>query len=734
MGVVDFATAYKTAITAGQAIEGTAVKSIIADSGATIAEGTQLTVVGGNGTGATVYSMTTAVEGTSATTTGVGLLALDLGVAGAAIAPLLGVVAGVGLYNLAPEFWTNVSNALVNAGKTIGGKIIAYTNGDNIYFDDDTIEIFKNQLVATGQLHYATTGDLPEGETFSIPQLYNLPVSTSSSYKEVADYNWVLSRVCKYTCILASRDYNEIAYRIFASNEPFTVYRQMYGTTYQCITLNIYGVTLYYWYASTSGTSIDLDDYQQPIFDLRGINWSIDTDLDKIVYTMVGGELNPVVQPDAVLPDANTPFPLSYPDYLPLEYPQTVPHSEDLPKIYPAKYPEIDPNPYPDQQGAQNPEPESVPEFYPAITPNFDLPQPETEPQPQPEPDPETGDEPEPIKDTPNPDTPSDPVDPNPDPVTPPTPIVPVNPDSVTSGKLFTVYNPTSAQLNSLGGYLWNNSIMETIKKIWQDPLDGIISLIQVYATPSTSGTSNIILGYLDTGVSGVNVVSNQFTHIDCGSVQVKEDKKNATDYSPYTSLHLFLPFIGVVELDVNEFMNGTISVSYDVDVYTGTCLAKVKCTRAKDMPNETTIYTYSGNCSQQIPLTSGNATGMLTALVGGVTAGLSVATGGGLGVVAGASMVGQSLTHEMFHVSHGGNISANAGIMGEKIPYLILARRHGYDANNYNAFYGFPANKTAYLNNHTGFVRCKVTKLQTSATDSERERIESFLQNGVYI
>ena len=272
---------------------------------------------------------------------------------------------------------------------------------------------------------------------------------------------------------------------------------------------------------------------------------------------------------------------------------------------------------------------------------------------------------------------------------------------------------------------------METIKKIWMNPLDGIISLIQVYATPTVSGAHNIILGYLDSGVSA-SVVSSQFVTVDCGSIDVKETKKNATDYAPYVSAHLYLPFIGIVEINVNDVMNGKIGVKYTIDVYTGTCLAEVSGKRSKDMPSDTVLYTFSGNCSQQIPLTSGNATGMLSALVAGAGAGLSIATGGGLGVVAGISMVGHSLTHEMFHVSKSGNLSANAGIMGAKKPYLILSRRQGYDANGYNELYGYPANKTVYLGNYSGFVRVKHCLLKTKATDPERAEIMALLRDGV--
>ena len=87
-----------------------------------------------------------------------------------------------------------------------------------------------------------------------------------------------------------------------------------------------------------------------------------------------------------------------------------------------------------------------------------------------------------------------------------------------------------------------------------------------------------------------------------------------------------------------------------------------------------------------------------------------------------------------MLHVSHSGNLSANAGIMGQKKPYLIMTRQKMYNANSYNKFYGYPINKTVYLGNCVGYVRMKSGRLKTKATDIEKTEILEYLHNGVII
>ena len=746
MGVIDFAEAYREATQAGQTIvDGNTVR-VITDNGDDIGEAVLKVVQGNNGTASNVWTMVqTAVQGV--VTTGVSYLAISLPTAFTAIAPCLGITAGVGIYEITSgdtDFHNRLLQALMDEGKTIGGKILAYWNGENLGFDRNTIETFKQAMLDAGMFEYSTA---TENMTFNGVTYPAIPTYNGNDWyylQEGFDPVTISAVGANVKWFSIYPRYSTDTINNYAvSTQPFYVTDSLYHSYHAGVEKTYNGQT-YYMANFLMRTTYVV--YKPPceIYDVP-----IGGTDDMVGYIVAYGTsyIGDWLQEGANYPDPDVEFPLQYPTWTPWEYPQTTPDPTELPTIFPVKYPEIDPDPYPTQDPAQNPDHEIDPIIYPIIIPDFDLPNPNPDYDPEQDIeiddivdpdeaiDPETDEpvEPDPIDPTPDPDVPDDPIDPNKDPTE--TPVIPpiVLPDSVSSNKLFTVYNPSLSQLNALGAYLWDSSLMETIKKIWQNPLDGVISLIQVYATPVTSGSSNIILGYLDSGVSAP-VVSNQFVTVDCGSIQLKENKKNATDYSPYTALSIYLPFIGIVELDVNECMNSTINVTYKVDVYTGTCLALVKITRTKDLPHGGILYTFNGNCSQQLPLTSGSATGVLSSLIGAVGSGLAIASGGGLGLVAGANLVGQTLNHEMLHVSHSGNISANAGIMGDKKPYLIISRTHGYDANMYNNFYGYPANKTVYLGNCNGFVRVKSCHVESIATEIEQNEIEQYLKAGVIL
>ena len=709
-------------------------------------EGVSTLVQMGNGA-TTEVSQLTVGEGAAATASGVGLLAMDVGTAGAAIAPALGVLAGVGLYNLAPEFWTNVSNKLVAAGQTVAGKVRAFLDGDTkqVYLSQETVEIFKESFIEEGIFDSAGTADSTGISSDIIPDKYRRVYNITSSpvHQQNAYSNYYLtftgsSPIYAAQCFFSSGGHST-AYIYLCSLSPFSLHEKLdgpfkYDRDNNSDTLNFNNKTFYAQVAeqclspTQSGFTSTLDVTNMGDRDNDSDRWIY------IAYSILFGQRNIAsnTQEGATLP-SKKPIPDTYPDWDSRSKP--IPGSPKL-KMYPIEIPVN--NPDADQNEAQNPNPSPEPapwlewlvENLPQPAPNLD---PNPQPLPQPEPDPDPQPEPEPLPSEGGALVPPDPPDPNPDPEVPPLPVVPVLPSTVDSNAMFTVYSPSLSQLNSFGGWLWNSNIVEQILRMWQNPLDGIIAFMKVYATPTTGANRNIQVGYLDSGISAP-VVTSQFATVDCGTVKVNENKHNATDYTPYVSIHLYLPFIGIVELDPDEFMNGSINVKYSIDVYTGTCLAEVRCTRHIDMPKPTVLYTFSGNASQQLPLTSSNFGGVLSSLISAVGGGIMIASGGGVEMAAGAAALGHSLTHEMVHVGHSGGLSGNAGIMASRKPYIIISRRHGYDANNYADEYGYPANKTVYLGNCSGYTRVKAGHLKCRADSIEKEEIMSLLKKGVIL
>lgn len=297
---------------------------------------------------------------------------------------------------------------------------------------------------------------------------------------------------------------------------------------------------------------------------------------------------------------------------------------------------------------------------------------------------------------------------------------------------LYKIYNPTNAQIQSFGAWLWSSNFVDQLLKVFSDPMQAIISLHKIYATPHIGGQSNIKVGYLDSGVSS-NWVDEQYIEVDCGSVNVLEVRGNVLDYDPYVDIKLYLPFIGIVTLSTADVMRGKVGVKYKIDVITGTLVAFVSVSR--DSGAGGVIYQYTGSMCEAYPLSSGSYMGILTGVLG-IAAGVAgtIATGGAAAPALLGAAAGLSTMHTK--VEHSNGFSGNAGAMACKKPYLIISRQQSAISNGVAAQGGYPGNTIVRLSQCSGFTKIKYVHLQSirKATDFEHDDIIRKLKEGVII
>lgn len=447
------------------------------------------------------------------------------------------------------------------------------------------------------------------------------------------------------------------------------------------------------------------------------------------------------------------PWPPEWPDDVPWppEWPEDLPYPWEFPLPAPSPDPDDNPDPIVDPTSEEVdpyiepvPIPWDDPEPGPSpYDPDPSPPDPEADPsQPQPIPDPETP----PYE--PDPPVPSDE---SPDPFI--DPIIPL-PNSATTG-LITVYNPSQTELLNFANWLWVTWEDATIEKIWNNPFDGIITLFELYCDPTVEGRKTIRSGFLDSNVES-NYIS-RYTSINCGSIGVPEFYGNYLDYSPYSKAHIYLPFIGVVELNVDDIVGHAVNVLYHIDEYNGSCIAQITVAKVTEVNGETisysnTFYQFSGNCAVELPIAGGSQAaikaGMLQAaayglgsviggvISGGMTGGLAGAIAGGAsGLAYGAANAVSSVVSAKSSVQHSGSFGASYGAMGIKTPFITITRPKQIQVPNYEAMYGFPAHKAVVIGQCTGFLRCREVHIHSStASDEESALIEQMLKEGVII
>lgn len=322
-----------------------------------------------------------------------------------------------------------------------------------------------------------------------------------------------------------------------------------------------------------------------------------------------------------------------------------------------------------------------------------------------------------------------DPSDPDDDPIgETPDVLIPINP--ISDSGFVSLYNPSGFELRKLSQYLWSDNFINNIKKLFQDPMDAIIGLHMIFGSPTTGGKTNIKVGFVDTGVTANKITAQYFT-IDCGTVNVREYFKDARDYD-FCNISIYLPFVGIQKLNSKDLMDASVRVLATVDVVTGALLYEIDVTK-KGLKQ--CLYTFSGNCSVQLPISAGSYSSAIANLIG-IGAGIAgtVASGGALAPAL-ISGIGSAAVNSHIDVQTSNSIGSNAGAMGIKKPYLIINRLSSYNANAYQKTQGYPSNKTAKIGSLKGVAKIKECHLEgIPATDEELEEIYTLLRQGVIL
>ena len=277
--------------------------------------------------------------------------------------------------------------------------------------------------------------------------------------------------------------------------------------------------------------------------------------------------------------------------------------------------------------------------------------------------------------------------------------------------------------------------MLDTLAKLFNNPVDAVIGLHELYCTPSTGSSTTIKAGFLDSGVTS-RLVSSRYTEINCGAITVPEYWGNYLDYAPYTKVYCYLPFIGIVELNTDDIIGHGVQILYKVDSYNGSCIAMIITAKTPD--SEGTIYQFSGNCAVEVPITSGMKSALQSALIGAATCAVG-AMGAGLAGVAAtdAVIVGGAKRglNSKNTVAHSGSFGSSYGAMGIKKPYIIVKRPVQKKVYGYNKEYGYPAHQMVTVGSCSGYLRARDFEVKsTTATEEEKKRIEILLKEGVYV
>lgn len=307
------------------------------------------------------------------------------------------------------------------------------------------------------------------------------------------------------------------------------------------------------------------------------------------------------------------------------------------------------------------------------------------------------------------------------------------------------LYRVTATDVKELLAFLNSATPGNNILKWFTNPIQAIVSLHVVPYPVEVIGSDAIkVLGLSATGTAGYKI--KQFQEWELGGVRVPYGFDNTfLDYEPFTKVSIYLPFVGIRQLDTDEVMGQSLTVTYQFDNVSGSCIAFITV-------NGSVRYTFSGSCAIGIPISQSNwgQTYMAAATIaaGGVTG----AIGAGVGAMAGATSMGAVAGQAALgagqgiatasglgsaigkpSVSRSGSISGAASALGVPYPYLIIERPTKASSANPAPVTGLISGRTLQLGSLSGYNIIESVHLSgVPATASELDEIERLLYQGV--
>ena len=300
---------------------------------------------------------------------------------------------------------------------------------------------------------------------------------------------------------------------------------------------------------------------------------------------------------------------------------------------------------------------------------------------------------------------------------------------SIGATGLLTIFCPNLYQLQSLGSFMWSTFDLDNWRKIIANPMDAILGLHTIPIPAIITGTKAVKVAGIDTTLD-MSYTTIRYIRRPMGTCEIPKKWGAYLDYSPYTKISIFLPFIGFKELDADDVMGQTLSLQYIIDILTGACVAELKC-------GDTVLYSWSGNCANEVPISGSDWRGSIASAIGiaATVAGTALVTGGATAPMA-ANMVASVGANSMNlkpTINRSGAISGSAGYMSQKRPYIIRSIPNLVIPTDQNKFIGYPSFVTASLGSLTGYNEIASIHLEgIPATGNELAEIETLLKGGV--
>lgn len=274
------------------------------------------------------------------------------------------------------------------------------------------------------------------------------------------------------------------------------------------------------------------------------------------------------------------------------------------------------------------------------------------------------------------------------------------------------------------------------------DNLKGAIALPIIAASMTSGALENLYLGNYpcvdsnDHPIKGYRITDPLAT--GSAVISIPWRFNDWRRHSPYTTLYLYLPLIGTIQLPNDELIGeASVTVLYSINITSGDVAVEVRATSSNKI-----ITTASGNCAMATPYGSANissskvASAVVTGIAGVAAAALAPTSGGAsLALFSGlTASAGQMIGAMHGETRGGGGLSGGASHGLTKLCVLTSVSKELTDAqSDLNPIMGKPVMAKATINSYSGFIQTDGVQVAGLMNNAEREAINALLDGGFY-
>lgn len=306
------------------------------------------------------------------------------------------------------------------------------------------------------------------------------------------------------------------------------------------------------------------------------------------------------------------------------------------------------------------------------------------------------------------------------------------------------LWSPNRGQLKEIMKFLWGKTFYATAAQVFgnNDPFETVLSLKEYPFKIDASETAPVVFGTVNSKVQ-CNIAPSNYYKIQYKGMGL-HPSNTFMDFTPMSSVELYLPFVGNVPLDMDAITGHTVTVQYLVDIVSGQANVSVhvgtkvmytyNAIIGKDLPITATDYQRSAQSWMQFAIAALGTTTLIAApaMIAGTKLTAAAALGAGVGVY----HEGEEAANTKQSVKSSGSLGGSPGYMGVKYPYFIY-KMTNFAGAKLKGLTGSMSESVLKLSSlkGTGYCECDATHIHIEgATAEELDYIKNALESGCYL